>query len=286
MIHALDYLTPQTILLSPGGFDPRWPGVGSGPQSGMSSFGLRVPPFQPESDEPGDLTRYLMRLIAVRVPSHGYCRVRGLNPYVQIGETLPIEATESLSACRYPALLDVTTALWSFPDGNVSFHLRWLTGNPTMAGGDPTPTATWPRGVTSYSNDPYGSDAAILVKGAPPPDSGGPYVPLFAGIPPGAAVGSLTNVYEILPQPMDAMFEGPGTLALYASVRQSNSERRPMIPADTELDVSALCAEDRFVFAFRNAVYTRISAQLLCDMGPLVSRAFGPETPEPEQVKP
>lgn len=278
-VAPLDWSTPQTIEISSGGFDPRAGGLGSSGAAGeMSSYGIRVPAWRPHNEGERD-PRWFFRFCGANVPRDAFLRLHGFRPYVEIGQVVEIEAIGELGRARYPVLLEQTSPRWAFSDGNVVFHVVWIPGNPRIVGGGPSP-----RHDRSFVNDPFGLSPGILYRpgSTPPGAAADPYYPMWNAVPPGDPVGSLGSVYNVIERPLDVVFNGPGQLAVYGSVLQTDPNTRPALDPDEleDLQIATMGPEDRFVLAWTEAIYTRIGASILVDIGPRVRRWFMPEAPD------
>ncbi len=244
--------------------DPDRAGVGSTPFNDATSSRLFVP-ITPTDGVVNKGQRYLFRLAAISVPAYGSCRVRGLRQAVGIGTVLSDD-----SPSQYVVEIDQTSPFWSFPDGNISWHLQFIPG----ASADPQPGSSVV--VPGRSTDTQGTDASRLVR---TPDL---VLPPSNGRPPGKAIGGLGTFRDIrFPwgfggqvSLLDFEVQGPGVLAFFASVKQTNPATRqqlgPLLPPGT--DTSVLAREDQFLLQFPNAVYRHVSGAILCEFGQMYRR--------------
>jgi hypothetical protein len=243
--------------LSATGFSADLVGIGSSPfQGDAGTTGLIVP----EAPTPDQTHRYLFRLAAIEVPPGAALWMRGLRLAVTIGADVPVPNQN----CLYGLELDVTSSFWAFQDGNVSFHFRT---QPLRASGLLTPTSLLPATDVGFENS---LDSALLYL----PGNLVPYVPPGAGQPPGYGIGSLGTIRDPNRFPwqneqghtVDIHISGPRTIALYASVHQTDPATRCVLP--TVADTSALSPEDRFVLQYPQARYKRVAGAIIGELYP------------------
>jgi hypothetical protein len=178
---------------------------------------------------------------------------------VGIRQLTVLQALLTSGSASFPAQLEVTSPLWSFIDGNVSFHLRYHQLYQDARKFDP---------FQAPGTDPEmrGLDTALLY------DPSGPfYTAPGSGIPPGKDVYGLgtwrENRFPWLNTSWDMKIpvHGPGVLVLYASVRQTDPVTRPLMPPPD--DLGAIRPEDRFVLEYpTTAVYGRIAGALAVEL--------------------
>jgi len=96
-----------------------------------------------------------------------------------------------------------------------------------------------------------------------------PYIALGAGIPPGDAVGDLGTMRDIrypwgsTDWTISELVKGPGAVAFYASVFQTNAEGRPFYPG-----VLGMRPEDQFISNFPEAIYGRVAGAMIVEIFP------------------
>jgi hypothetical protein len=232
-------------------FDPDRAGVGSSPYVGdMAATGVRVPSAPTTSQS----NRYLIRLAGVQIPSGCGIILHGLR------QGLTIRCEQANGDCGLIASeLEVTSPFWSFPDGNVSWHLRVVQNVIAPAFFDPT---------QQPGTDPNlnGLDSALLYR---PPLV--PYTAPNAGIPPGATLDWLDTwrdmrfPWENTEWRLHQLVRGPNNLVFYASVHQPNPEGRVVA---TPADPGALRPEDRFLATFQQAIYGRVAGAMTVELLP------------------
>lgn len=239
----------EVVELASASFDENVLMVGSSPWLGdIGNTGVAVP-----SGATTSLTnRYLFRLCGVEVPDRHSLHVVGIR------QLTVLQAIMASGSASFPAQLEVTSPLWAFTDGNVSFHLRF---HQNLQDARKYDTAQAP------GTDPgmRGLDTALLYDPA-----GAFYTAPGSGIPPGKDVAGL-GTWRDLRFPwsstswdMRLPVYGPGALVLYASVRQTDPNTRPVMPPPD--DLGAIRPEDRFVLEYPTAVYGRIAGALAVEL--------------------
>jgi hypothetical protein len=245
-------------------FDPAKQGVGSTPFNDPTSSRVAVP-STPTFFGP----RYLIRLAGVAVAPYTKCRIRGIRQAVNIGVDIPGATNEP----DFPLDIDQVSPFWSFIDGNISWHLRYIAGA-VLAGN----TRNQQSGQAGTSFDyARGSDSSVVQEGQNV-YPGSLTAPAAAGVPPGRNIGPL-GTFRDLRYPwilrtdvLDAEVIGPGLLVFFASVKQTSplTRGRPLLAPNANLSV--LTREDQFVIAYPNARYTYVAGSILCDMGATTRR--------------
>jgi hypothetical protein len=233
--------------------DPARTGIGSSPFVGDASHtGLVVP----EAPTTSQNTRYLFRLCAVGVPSDSICILHNFRQLLYIGCDQPTEEDQDDEQWRVE--IPVTDPLWSFPDGNVSWHIR------TVRPFHPDVTFIPPDVGASIGQSGRGdtTDSALLSV-APAP---GAYGPLNGGMPYGRPLAGLGTIRDMRypwsnrGTSLGLEIAGPVTLAMYASVYQTDPDRRPNKPVGIE--TAGLRNEDVFMFNWPQAKYTRVGGRM------------------------
>jgi len=279
------YADRRTLEVSTAAFDPRKLGVGSSPFLGdISSSMLTIPSVRPRNANNVPLTtlelqrrRYMYRLCGLGVPANGWCRVRGVRQYLEIGTTLEVTGA-SQEQWKFHVRKQVKSPNWSFQDGNVSWHLRFIKCGPYDTKAPPFGTTFGNPATVRQLQE--GTDAALLYDVLPPL-----YVPPNGGLPPGDGVGSLGTFRDIrygwekgALDTLDVAYTGPGTIVLIATVLQTDPATRPTYP--DRMDTSILEEEDRFVIEYERqqtpvpTFYTGIAGAILADVGPLQNNVF------------
>lgn len=238
-----------TVELSSVSSDPQdLAGIGSTPFAGdLGITGIRVP----DAPTPDSAHRYLFRLCAIEIPPGSAMRIIGIR---QLATIRHFDESSKL-----PLELEVTSPAWHFPEGNVSWHLRWQPEDFSALRSDGAQQAG-----TSPNNRGHGT--ALLYR----PPLAPTYNPLGRGVPPGNPIQDLGTWRDIRFRwednswdGLDILIAGAGSIAMYASVFQPDPTNRPAFPkCDT------LRPEDRFIADFPLAKYGRVAGGLVVELFP------------------
>lgn len=259
-------LGPRRIVVATRCNDPAASFVGTSWAVGdRGSLGIVLPPDPTTSQD----QRYLVRLAATEVPQ-GRFRVSNLRQYLTLAAPFPPD--QQPPAPIVPVELDVHRLgpHFKLPDANVSWHLTFQPRTRMQPVDRTGQIPGWSRVADDLN-------AAILYEALPASLGGPGYIPINAGKPPGEAVQpwgtfndlrfpwtSLTGAAPTL----GVVLEGPGTIAFWASVAQTNPESRPsplprdLFPATTLIDQFAQMA----VYFIQSARYWRIAGELTVDV--------------------
>ena len=237
------------------GADEDFLAIGSSPWQGdYAGTALTVPAAFSATPR----NRYLFRLAAIEIPSGASIVVRGLRQAIELVAPMPLE-----SGGTFPLYCDQESPFWHFSDGNVSWHLRHHqnlfrnVADPAQAPGtSPTMKGLGPARLYQL---------------------GGPFVSPGGGIPPGVDVEGLGTMRDLrypwhnTDWTIGVPVGGPGIVAFYASVRQTNPDTRPLTPNVTPN--SSLRVEDRFILDTRQQTteivrYGRVAGAMLVEMFP------------------
>jgi hypothetical protein len=235
-------------------FDPDRAGVGSSPFVGdMDSTGVRVPPEPTLSQS----TRYLIRLAGVQIPDGRAMILHGIRQLATLRAVVRSEA----DPCAVRVFeKEITSPLWQFPNGNISWHLRLQPNRFAQAIFDPKQR---PGTDTNLNR----LDSALLYV---PPLA--PYKPPNNGIPPGAAEDYLGIWYDMrfpwdnTDWKLNVLVTGPYNLVFYASVRQPAPPEEDPEPVPNPL---CLRPEDQFLQCFPDAVYGRVAGAITIETLPI-----------------
>jgi len=239
--------------ISSTGYDPYLQGVGSDPDGSGYAVGVRVPTTP--SAKTG--TRYMFMLAKARITARQVARLVGIRQMATIGVAVPNDDQGSV----YPLELQVTSPFWKFTDGNISWHLRRL---------PPGYQATFET-FSSEGEAYLDSQTPALIYSSAIGEGGGYLAPYrVPGVP---LIGQLGTWYDLrwnwradqAYYSLDAEIEGPCEIALYASVKQTNTETRPalVLPGSLPGGTGCIPPEDAFVANFPNAVYWRVAGDLI-----------------------
>ena len=276
------------------GIDETLQGVGGDPFNGRSRVGLRVPTLPTASVSGNPLqNRYLFNLASIAVPIGGHAHLRGWRMLVTLGVN-----TGSAGSPRIVEQ-EVTTPFWRFPDGNISWHLMNLgppAANGSYGGFGPAGSAVVSGGNTIYTGNQatgaptpipsayyrFAPTSAFLYESVTIPTSDPFYIDLvnytapFQGRPLGVplihgGVGSMldkridwgygADVWDRLD-----ITVRPTTIALFASVRQSNPATRIAVTPPGLLYPNGLSVEEQFLLNYPNAIYWSVAASLTVDV--------------------
>lgn len=252
----------STIEVSSAALDPNQMGVATSPwASDYACTGLAVPPG-PSSNTNG----YLFRLCAVRVAANFFAILRGYRQLITIGQDIPLGVGGA--GGTYPLQIEVESPLWRFRDGAASWHLRTLKGINQEDTSDPAQLPGTDVGL-------YGVDPSLLMQlGGSPPR----YLAAGGGQPPGEPIGDLGTwrdnrgrwYSQGAMQGLHVLYEGPVDIAMYAWVKQTDPQTRPLLvltPGQTFLR-----REDQFLGAYSNAIYGYVAGAMVLDVGPIQRR--------------
>lgn len=238
-------------------------GVGTSPVAGDASWPLLAIPAEPTPDF---RHRYRFLLASIVIPRQHEITVYGISQFLRIGYVADVEKRVGEQTFTVKSRVDVPVVdpFFQFPDGNVSWHLTFIPNQDSPGQLNSTVSAPQPRGV-SNAQYPFESSLQAL-------DLGPPYVPPPGNIP-GEPLGALGTFNELRftatnPQPTLAYHQqGPGILAFWATVQQTDPATRvnPVFPDD--FDLSCLLPDARFYAnAPALARYTQIGGRILCDI--------------------
>ena len=253
-------------------------------------MGLRIPPgattvvgnVPPLNNRgfpgfPGPLlNRYLFMLCAFNVNKGQCARLRGWRELLTIG----IKQETDAGAFRVVEQ-EVFSPFWKFQDGNVSFHLMDMgppggQGLPLTVRGPfdldnfkfrwaTSPALLYDTGTVVPAGDPFYVDLTTYVA----PNQGKPYgIPLIPGM---GVMYDLRTPWRSGGLPwhaIDIPVQGPRTVALFASVRQTDPDTRIALVPPTAPAIfypEGLSPEEQFLLNFPEAVYWRVGGGLIVD---------------------
>lgn len=251
------------------GFDENLQLVGSDPFGGSSWTGLRVPTLP----TPDTNHRYLMMLASFSLGERAKARIVGYRQLVKIG----LKQAGAPGAASYIEELLVEDPTWHFQDGDVSFHLQQL-GPPNNQGFAPpdkgpfdvrnfkfrwceTPAVLY---QTATLIDPF----YVNLTAYKPPNLGRPWGRPLRNGQQGTFVDLRTQwqthgAWHSLNVPLD----GPDTIALFASVRQTNPSTRPTLTLPGTVFQRGFAREELFLQNFPTAIYWRVAGSLIVELG-------------------
>ena len=198
-------------------------------------------------------------------------RLTGIRQYLSIGSAQTTDAGVTTYFEK-----QVTSPIWRFPDGNVSWHVMALPPNPPK----PAFLAALPTNVTGNIGNQLPGFAfvntrtpAILSLTSAADNAradGAAYTPPNGGRPYGQPLTpDLGNIHDVRwpwnsanswHYSVDVPLRPPCDVALYVSVKQTNvlTRNNPVLPEG--VSASVLSPEDQFYLAFANATETSSGA--------------------------
>jgi hypothetical protein len=239
------------------GYDPNLQLVGGDPWGAPAFTGLYVPAASTASITPVGKNpwnyRYLFQLARVQFNNGESVRLVGLRQYADlVGTGGEDEAT-------VPVYLPITSPLFRFPDGNISWHVMRL-------------NKTWrnKRGPGNAPGVVYmdTSSPAMLFQTL------GPYVPPNGGRPWGSPlVSDLANVHDFRfpwrdsqsERSLNIPIEGPCDVAVFVSVGQHETDGGELDLTDEQASVAP--PEEAFWSQFTDVRYGRVAASLIFEEG-------------------
>jgi hypothetical protein len=241
-------------------FDDDLVGIGATPFNDPTSQRIMVPQAATLNGP-----RYLLRTAAAVVEAGNEVRLRGIRQAIGIGTVLRDNVSDPQNPKAYVVEIDQTSPFWHFSDGNISWHLRVIYG---PAGRPGFIRAASPGDIVQYTS---GTDTGRMVSTNPAQVSPG------RGRPPGKPLGTLGTFRDLrwpwsshgAMDDLDVIVRGPGIIALYASIRQTDPATRqklgPLLPLT--FDPSVLLPEDRFLLQVPDAYYRHVSGSLIIETG-------------------
>ena len=259
----------RIVEINTTGVDETLQNLGGDPFGGSTSVGLRVPTLA----TPDANSRYLFLGASFSLGEGSHATILGWRQLETIGAVVTAGGAET--AERFVEM-EVTSPTFRLPDGNVSYHLQRL-GPPNARG--------WPQIPASNTTDlrnfvrRWADGPALLYETYTIPAGNQFYVDLTAYTPPGRGqpwgepVGQLGTVYDLRTpwrthgawHALGIPVEGPGTFAMFISVRQSAGATGTGV---TPLP-GCMC-EEQFLNSFGaspgGVVYWRVGCSLIVDL--------------------
>jgi hypothetical protein len=259
------------------GFDPALCGIGATPSGEPNAAGLRVPTLATTSH----LTRYLFQLCTLKLPPGQVVNLVGLSQTLQLGTDTNDGTPPVYPVTKLVGRAGAGNPNWSFPDGNVSWHVRLIRQPPLIS----------PAQMNVLSCDSFAwtwSDTPALVfdtatfnaqnlDGNGRPDNyvdltG--YTPPYGGKIPGEPVAETLGTFTDLRFPPDdpskqsiepVVVEGPGALVFLASVWQTNPDTRAVLTVPQMFPIDPEMPEEGFIAAWPASVYWRIGGGMVIE---------------------
>jgi hypothetical protein len=264
------------------GLDEAMQGLGSSGYGDQNWLGVRwpaAPPSFPDEVSIG-VGRYLAVLDTFYVPQGCRKRLRGARLLRSIGAITNAGAV-STSVPPRPTELVVSSPAWHFPDSGFSWHLREIPDTVLNS----IRRGPGPFDVQGFAFRMANSGAALLYENAQfhafdldwrgkpdwyqsligyqPPNGG--------GRPWGNALGGWGTFYDLRApwnsshawQSLDMIVEGPTTVALFASLLQTNTSTRTAITLPAALIPTGISPEEAFAVNWTNATEWRAAGSLV-----------------------
>ncbi len=238
-------------------YDPAKALVGASPfQGDLTSTGIVLPADPTIAQN----RRYLCRLFGMSVAQDEYIVIHAVHQLLTIGVPYEVGDPEQ-DPTVYNLELPVTDPTWSFPDGNVSWHLRRIN-----LGRHVSSIYTDFAFAPPFAADREGLTAAILAR----VPIAAAYLPLNAGHPYGKPVGSLGTFRDIrfpwtqVTADLRQRVDGPCHVTMFASVYQTDPDTRVQPPVIA--DGTYMRPEDRFIINHPDARYWRVGARMEVDV--------------------
>jgi hypothetical protein len=217
--------------LASSGIDEMLQGIGGDPFRSLDAVGLRIPGL---ANDPTN--RYLFQLVTIPVPRGTRVRVLGYRQLLTLGVLQP---SGEQGGSRLVELV-VRTPTFRLPDGNVSWHMTKVTGKPPIENrltnsdnflfryGRTGSQLVYETAHFPAANvDPFGRpDFYVTLDAYTPPNGGMPF-----GTPIMETVHDIRNPWDE-PHSEDWLVkevDGPGTIVMWASVRQTALGGSPRI---------------------------------------------------------
>lgn len=237
-------------------FDPDKALVGSSPFAGdLTGNGIVLP----ASPTVAQNRRYLCRVFGIEVNQDEFIVVHAMHQLLTIGAVYDVG--DEQDPTQYTFEIPVTDPTWSFPDGNVSWHLRRIAPQRHMSS-----IYTDFAFAPPYASDREGLTAAILAR----VPTAGAYLPLNGGMPYGEPVSSLGTFKDIrfpwvqVTADLQQRIDGPCQVVMFASVYQTDPDTRVQPPLVA--DGTYLRQEDRFLINHPESRYWRVGARMEVDV--------------------
>lgn len=259
----------RRITVASSGLDPRRAIIGTSPAPGDAGYLGIVLPATPTLTR---MNRMLVRLCAITIQEGMVGRILSMGQLLTIAACVPGQeegrVAPRTSPCDSPSFLverQVETPFWSFPDGNVSWHLHVFQDRRQ-------PDLPYNPGVATYDNNPRGQGPAILTDIFPP----GALRATGAAMPTGRAAVPPWHSMDY-PWPgrtfdfaEELEFPGPCTIGMFATVWQTDPVNRVVPSAGININQLAVDAglvpEDKFLVAFPDtARYYRIGGRMVVE---------------------
>lgn len=253
----------RTIEIQTTGFDEFLQGIGGDPEGGGTYIGLRVPSFVPAD-------RYLFQGFSFSIGAGVKARVLGHRKLITIGVKQGTGDT-----ARFVEQ-EVTSPVWRFQNGNVSFHLNRL-GAPDAAsipnfgqGPIDSPSFKFQWAHTPallYATAAGASPFYTSLTAYTAPNGGKPWgSSVYNGVTAGAQYGLDTpwrthGAWHALG--FDII--GPDTISGFISVKQSDPSTRIELTPPQTVYQAGIPPEEAFLLNFATAQYWRVGYAIILE---------------------
>lgn len=269
------HLRPGRLEVTTAGYDPNLQLVGGDPYGTPDFTGLLVPTAPTPTGKPQ--LRYLFQLARIGFNNPESAWLRGIRLYASLfGYTITQGVTTG------PFEKQITSPMWRFPDGNISWHVMVI-GKTWRDRRNPANTDSLVFLDSSAPAQLFQVPASVL-----PPVA---YVPPNAGRPWGKAIASdLGNIHDMRYPWRDDHAEtvlnipipAPCDVAIFCSVAQHDFSVDTGVPAPvfTANQFAAATPEDQFWSAYSNVQYGRVAASLI------IGQELGKEYEQLDEARP
>lgn len=240
--------------------DPSRAGTGSSPAIGdLTNTGIVIPEYTTTSQN----RRYLFELCGTYVPDHSVVVIRHLYQMLYIGAN--VESENEQVDDQWLVEVPVTDPIWSFPNGNVSWH---LTVSNIFTPKNRIFPDVFAAGTSGYVT--RGDTVSPGLMALRPATAPGAYRPINGGKPYGKGLSGLGTFRDIRypwygnDHYLGIEVKGPAMVRFFASVYQTDPDGRPNKPV--AIEQAGLRNEDVFMFNYPNARYTRVGGRMEVDL--------------------
>lgn len=241
--------------------DPARTAVGSSPAIGdLTNTGIVIPEYA----TPNQHERYLFLLCGLYVPGNTVAVLRYLRQLLYIGANVQSENEQNDE--QWLIEIPVTDPLWSFPNGNVSWH---LTKSTVFSPKNQTFPDVFAGGGSGYVTRGDVTGPGLIARR--PALALGAYEPLNGGMPYGIGIGGLGTFRDMRfpwndghDHYLGLQVRGPCLVQFFASVYQTDPDGRPNKPV--AIEQAGLRNEDVFMFNYPTARYTRVGGRMEVDL--------------------
>jgi hypothetical protein len=266
-LRRLDRHRHHYVEIASTGIDEALQGVGSDPRGGLSRIGLRVPFLAtPDKD-----SRYLFMLASFTIAEGARVRIRGY----RLGWTIGAKFTTTATGVSRVVEQEVTSQFWQPPNANVSWHLQHIDdGEMPKPRGVGAPINKRVRGIAYRDSTASTLLYESMTTASPWYVNASTYVPPGKGRPPGVPLDVNQGTFYDLRVPwqthggwLDTRVDGPGKIALYASVKQAVFTASPIaVPSPEETFIRDVVNADLSGVTTAGPMIWRVAGGLLLEL--------------------